>query len=160
MPATKDEIDREISWFNDEVSGVQAEFTRLLREQGHTVEVASTATTNQEELSGVYHTTRYELLIDGEFAVSLIPYGIWLIGAHGRVDVRGPSGTEKLIYIEPGDTTVRVDTSVGGARIESSTRSMFQRIEEAGWYWYDDSSYRRVSKLNSDVVEAILERVQ
>jgi hypothetical protein len=37
---------------------------------------------------------------------------------------------------------------------------MFQRIEEAGWYWYDHSSYRRVAKLNSEVVEAILERVQ
>lgn len=160
MPSTQNEIDREISWFNRELDKVQAEFTRLLRDLGHNVEVQTTSTTNQEELSGSYQTTRYDILIDGDLALAVYPYGIWLIGAHGRIDVKGPSGTEKLIYLKRGGPALRVDISSGGNRIESDTSSVFQHIDEEGWYWYDDSSYRRVAKLNHEVAEAILERVQ
>ena len=160
MPTTKADIDREISWFNEQLDKVQAEFSRLLREAGHTVEVGSTSTTNQEELSGTYETTRYHIVVDGDLELTLHPYGIWLIGAHGRIDVKGPSGTEKLIYLKRGGSALRVEISSGGKSIESESRSMFQNIEEDGWYWYDDSSYRTVAKLSREVVEAILERVQ
>ena len=160
MPTTKDEIEREVAWFNGELDRVQAEFTRLLRELGHTIEVEAGSITNQEEPSGSYQTVRYDIVIDADLELSLIPYGIWLIGAHGRIDVKGPSGTEKLIYLEPGAPAVRVEVSSGARHMESHTHSAFQNVEEEGWYWYDDSSYRRVSKLNREVAEAMLERVQ
>lgn len=160
MPATKTDIDRETSWFNQEIDKVQAEFTRLLRALGHTVEVDSSSTTNQEGLSGSYQTTRYDIEVDGDLELTLLPYGIWLVGAHGRIDVKGPSGTEKLIYLKPGGPAVRVEVSSGGRDLESHTHSTFQNVDEEGWCWYDDSSYRRVAKLNKEVVEAILERVQ
>lgn len=151
MPTTKDDIDREISWFNKELDKVQAEFSRLLREVGHTVESEATSITNTEGPSGSYQTTRYDIVVDGDLELSLLPFGIWLIGIHGRIDIKGPSGTEKLIYLEEAGPPLRVD---------SATKRAFQKIEEDGWYWYDDSSYRRVAKLNKEVVEAILERVQ
>ena len=126
----------------------------------HNVELQTTSITNREELSGSYQTTQYEIVVDGDLELSLLPYGIWLIGAHGRIDIKGPSGTEKLIYLKQGAPALRVDVSSGGRQIESHTHSTFQNVEEEGWYWYDDSSYRRVAKLNREVVEAILERVQ
>ncbi len=111
-PARED-IDHEVAWFNQQLDRVQAEFTRLLRELGHTVELEGTSVTNQEEPSGSYQTTRYDIVVDGDLELTLLPY-----------------------------------------------RHTFQNVRKQGWYWYDDSSYRRVAKLNREVVEAILERVQ
>lgn len=160
MPTTKDDIDREIVWFNKELDRVQAEFIRLLREGGHTVESEATSITNTEGPSGSYQTTRYDIVVDGDVQLSLLPFGIWLIGLHGRIDIKGPSGTEKLIYLEKAGPPLRVGSASGGTETQSATKRAFQKIDDDGWYWYDDSSYRRVAKLNEEVVEAILERVQ
>lgn len=52
-----------------------------------------------------------------------------------------------------------IPVAAAGTRVESGSDTMVQSIEEAIWYWYDDSSYR-VAKLSSEVLEAILDRVQ
>lgn len=160
MQSTKTDIDREISWYNQELDKVQAEFICLLQELDHSVELKVTPITKREEPSGSYKTARYDIVVDDDLKLSLLPYGIWLIGAHGRIDIKGPSGTEKLIYLTPGGPALRVERSSGDRKIESHTHSTFQNVDEEGWYWYDDSSYRRVAKLSREVVEAILERVQ
>lgn len=61
--SAREGIDNEVAWFNQQLERVQAEFTRLLRELGHTVKLEATSVTNQEEPSGSYQTTRYDICI-------------------------------------------------------------------------------------------------
>ncbi|MBF0200769.1 MAG: hypothetical protein HQK66_05555 [Desulfamplus sp.] len=161
MSIPREKIEHEISWFNGEVQKFKDLFITWLRELGHKVEIFEENLEKVEELSGPYKTKQYNLQIDGELNLLLRPYAIWLIGAKGRIDVTGPSGSEKFVFLTvgvPGIINEIKDSN--GAVIKQSSRQFFKNVDETNWYWYDDSSYRRVSKFSKEIIEPLLERLQ
>lgn len=161
MTVPRDRIEQEITWFNQEVEKFKNSLLSWLQELGHTVVTSEAETTISEELSGPYITKQYNLQIDQDLKICIKPFGIWLIGAKGRIDISGPSGSEKFIFFSAsrsGMTTEIKDSN--GNVIERRSHNFFQNIDEENWYWYDDSSYRKVSKFSKEIVESLLERLQ
>lgn len=161
MDISKEQIENRISWFNREVEKFKTLLLDWLQESGHAVEISEEELTKVEELSGPYKTKQYKFKIDEDLSISITPFGIWIIGARGRIDVSGPSGSEKFVFLSIGGPSMITEFKDASGRIvEKSNHSFFKNVDEDGWYWYDDSSYRKVSKLSKEVVEPLLERLQ
>ena len=161
MSDSKEKVKQEISWYNNEVEKFKCLLSQWLEELNYKVQITSRQVTKHEELSGQYETEEYQFTIDESLKISIKPFGIWLIGAKGRIDVSGPSGTEKFIYLTGGGTNTQ--TQIRDSKdnvIESSSKRLFTNVDKDDWYWYDDSSYRKVSKFSKEIVEPLLERLQ
>ncbi len=161
MGVSKEHIENRITWFNKEVDRFKKLLHDWLRESGHDVDISEEELVKVEELSGQYKTKKYNFRIDQELNISVKPFGIWIIGAEGRIDVFGPSGSEKFIFlsVEEAGITAEEESASGGV-VEKSRRALFKNVDESNWYWFDDSSYRKVSKLSREIVEPLLERLQ
>ena len=55
--------------------------------------------TNEEDLVGVYKVRNLHLFV-GKQKVSFFPMGVRIIGAEGRVDVRGPNDNAWLLFLK------------------------------------------------------------
>jgi len=161
MSVPREKIEQKITWFNQEAEQFKSLLCAWIQELGYKVDVSEKEVTKVEEISGPYKIIQYSLLIDQELEINIKPFGIWLIGAGGRIDVSGPSGAEKFVYLSTGGPGIATETKDSNGRvIEKTGRSFFKNVDEENWYWYDDSSYRKVSKLSKEIVEPLLERLQ
>lgn len=157
MVVLKDKVDTEIAWFNAQLADLNTAFIRWLKEDGHDVQDSKHEITKQEEPNGEYTTYEYTLIIDKALKITLVPYGIRIVAAKGRIDVVGPSGSEKLLYLNKEDPVT--ETSSGSPH-GKSVHYIFNNIEEDGWYWYDDSGIRKMFKVTKEVAIALLRSVQ
>jgi len=154
-------ISNEIKWYNDEILSVKEKIENWLKESGYNVSCIQKEKTNTEEISGEYKTFQFIFNIDNGINITLEPYGIWIIGAKGRIDIKGPSGTEKLVYFCKGGPGVKTEVkTASGTVMEKSSHRYFDNVDEDTWYWYDDSSYRKVVKFSKEAMMALLERIQ
>jgi hypothetical protein len=159
MAVTDTKILAEITWFNEQLSHLKDTFVAWLKEDGHTVDVVEEKIDNNEGPSGQYKTSKYTMVIDSKIKVCLVPYGIWIVAARGRVDISGPSGSEKLVYLYRGGPAVTIEMKSGNCS-EKTTRQQFNNIDEEGWYWYDDSTIRKMIKLSKETFEYLTGRIQ
>ena len=60
-----------------------------------------------EEQLGSYEAKQLKIAI-GRHVITLTPVGTFLIGARGRVDMKGPFGMVKFVIVPPASTGVRV----------------------------------------------------
>jgi hypothetical protein len=159
MVAEKDTIIAEITWFNAQIARLDEMFIQWLKEDGRDVQNSERKITKQEEMSGEYTTSEYELIVDNALKITLVPYGIWIVAAQGRIDIVGPSGSEKLVYLKKGGPATVVEIS-SGSYPGKNVHRQFNTIDEDGWYWYDDSIIRKATKLGKEVFLYLLGRVQ
>ncbi len=147
-----------VDWFNEQLFRVKYDFVRWLEELGHTVNVSEKRIEKVEAASGEYHTWMFDCSVDGVFVISIIPEGIWIIGAGGRIDFRGPSGIERLLYLfgEKASDEYRAEAVCREGRDVSR---LLGGVYEDGWYWYHDSSFRDVSKFSKETISPLLERL-
>ena len=143
MTLTKDEVLAEISWYNEQLVYLKDTFVSWMEEEGRKVDVSEEKIMNTEGLSGQYSTIKYTLIFDKNMKLCLIPYGIWIVAARGRVDISGPSGSEKLIYLYKGGPVTQFDD-----------------INEEGWHWFDDSTIRKMEKLSKEIFGYLIGRLQ
>lgn len=141
MTVTSEDIKSEIKWYNEELVSVKDKLESWLIELGYKVTVSEIEVIKNEGLSGPYKAKQFDFIIDDTLKISLLPSGIWLIGAKGRIDISGPSGSEKLLFFFSGGPGMT-------------------NIDEENWYWYDDSSYRKVVTFSKEIVQPLLERLQ
>ena len=74
-----------------------------------------------EEYLGTYEAEALALSIGNEEVVAQ-PVGTLLIGSSGRVDLSGPRKTLRIMLIEKGGPTLRINISGSDGPIETSTR--------------------------------------
>ena len=105
-----------------------------------------------------YESKRLDVFtIENEKLFSVVPYGIWIIGAEGRVELAGDSGAESLVYLlekEP-DNVVREKSSAKDYIIRHHLTG--NRVE--GWHWLDDRITGKKPLLTKDIFLALLERI-
>src|SRR5437016_9153408 len=77
----------------------------------------------EEELTGPYAVPSLEVSIPTKTDIRLVPKGIYLIGAKGRVDARSRLGTEILVWVEEGGPALRM--AVAGDDVAPVTRPVF-----------------------------------
>ena len=161
MAVAKSVIDAEIKWYNEQITLVKDNIVKRLKELGHTVEIKDINIKRKEELSGTYDTHQFDLIIDNDLKISLIPYGIWIVGAKGRIEINGPAGSEKLVYFLKGGPAISTEIkNESGTHVEKQTHKYFNNVDDEDWYWYDDSSYRKVTKFTKEIVDPLLETIQ
>ena len=149
----------EIKWYNGQLVYLRDMFVTWIKEEGHEVDVLEEKITNKEGLSGTYETFKYILTLDKAIKISIVPYGIWIVAAKGRVDICGPVGSEKLVYLYKDGPVITIETKTRNYS-EKSTHKQFNNIEEEGWYWYDDSTIRKMVKLSRELLGYLLGRIQ
>jgi hypothetical protein len=152
MPLADNNVLAEITWLNGQLVILKDTFVAWIREEGHIVDIAEENITNNEEKSGKYDTIKYTLILDKTIKICIVPCGIWIVAAKGRVDISGPSGSEKLVYL---NKCGPVETKNG-----EPAHSQFNNIAEEGWYWYDDSTIRKMVKLSREMFGYLLGRLQ
>ena len=94
-----------------------------------------TQTELSEEATGVYQLHSLEVAMPGMLAVRFVPRGIFMVGAHGRVEARSRLGREVLVWVEAGGPYLNITERVG--EVETFIgRPIFAGVAE-GWAWSD-----------------------
>ncbi|MDB5073283.1 MAG: hypothetical protein JWM87_4394 [Candidatus Eremiobacteraeota bacterium] len=102
---------------------------------------------------GHYTAPGLEITITGERLASVVPVAAVVIGAEGRVDVKGPIDQAAMLYLSgPG----RTETTIEG--VSAFRRDLFAGFEAAGWYWMLDSftPHRAVRRIDADAFRDIV----
>ena len=102
-----------------------------------------------EEVIGTYRVESLDVSLPGLPAVRFVPRGIFMVGAHVRVDFRSRLGREVLVWLEPGDPSMRMSARSGDVEEQVIGRSLFPKTSE-GWAW-SDSKRNEVQHLDEDV---------
>lgn len=153
----KEEILKEIELFNKRVSVLFEQVCGWLEEESIEFKKKESDLTLDEAQSGPYTTRRLDVFtIDNERLFSLVPYGIWIIAAAGRMELEGSSGAETLVYLEGGEGLI---ISVGASEKEKILKRKVKFAQGDGWHWLDDRIIGKKPLLTKDIFLALLERI-
>lgn len=133
VAGTQEEIDQYLSRLRDLYASVK-EWVRADEPQAT---FAETSVDLAEEFTGPYKAGSLEIARPGGIAVRLIPRGIFMVGAHGRVDARSRLGREILVWVETDSSHIHVRVGQGDRTLEQVTRPLYAEVEE-GWAWADE----------------------
>jgi hypothetical protein len=85
-----------------------------------------------EERIGTYEIDALDIIL-GDTKIILTPIGTNLIGAKGRVDMKGPRGTVKFVLVPKGSSSPKISIQV-----RTFAEDAFQQIENkpvTNWEW-------------------------
>lgn len=102
---------------------------------------------------GQYSAPGMEITLPGQRVASVVPVAAVVIGADGRVDVKGPLDQAALLYLSgPG----RIQPTIEG--LSALRRDLFAGFEAPGWYWMLDSfsPHRAVRRVDADAFRDIV----
>lgn len=109
------------------------------------------------ERNGSYNTPLLEIKNENKLIANLVPKGIWIIAAEGKLELSGSSGKESIVYLTEGGPTRKIEIK-HGAGTEKYERKPFGNKSE-GWHWLDDRILGKMPELTKDVFQNLLERV-
>ena len=102
----------------------------------------------EEQLAGRYAAKVLAVDCGPGARWQFIPRGAYMVGARGRVDVRGPLGTGILVWVEEGGPALAFREVTRGHVEESRGRHIFPNVAE-GWAWVDNDR-RELRHLDRD----------
>jgi len=113
-----------------------------------------------EEACGSYHIDKL-LITDGDRnkVAEIVPVGAWILGANGRVDIKGHYETLILVDLDKGGPSTTITTEDGVAGKHTYTKSFYRGIDENGWYWIDSTVSSKGHKLSQNFFLDLLEKV-
>ncbi len=113
-----------------------------------------------EERSGQYQAPELRILNGNKLLVELIPIGADIIGAEGRVDLRGHLDTRPILYLLPDGPVLHTSISIGSEEVlEKQNRPLFKGIDHEGWYALADRDPKSVRTLDREIFFALLKQV-
>ncbi len=105
-----------------------------------------------EDVLGRYEAPGIEVIHDGAPVATVEPLAAAVIGAQGRLDVKGPLDEVPVVYLE---SAGRMETRrVGGGVVQ--LRPLFRGVEGPGWYWITGSRTREVRRIDESSFRSIL----
>lgn len=93
--------------------------------------------------------------IRGEKIAGLIPVGGVIIGAQGRIDLKGNYDRVIILFLDKDGPTLKIKE---GDSLAKSSR-FFKGIEEPGWYWIEDKLRAKAHLVNKKLFLELLEGV-
>ena len=110
-----------------------------------------------EDLLGAYDIKRMVLVI-GLQQVVLQPVGAIIIGARGRVDIRGPKGSAKLVLVEKQSTKIRMSVGALTGTERPPLGPVATQPAELSWKFSAAPRSRELIELTSEsLMTAIME---
>jgi hypothetical protein len=147
---TATRINEEVSGYRDRVDSLYKDIRRWIAERRSDAVFSQTDLEVSEEYTGAYTLQSLEISLPTLPAVRFVPRGIFMVGAHGRVDVRSRLGREVLVWVK----AAGADQSATGDIEEESdaevSRPLFSNVAE-GWA-LSDPRHRRILGLDSNVI--------
>lgn len=147
-----------IELFNERIDALYKQVCGWLEEKKTEFDKKESGLTLTEAPSGPYETKRLDVFTkDNEKLFSIVPIGIWIIGAEGRVELAGDSGEESLVYLSAGGPSI-VTREMEGEKENIIHRKLNGSIKE-GWHWVDDRIIGKMPLFTKDIFFALLERI-
>lgn len=113
--AESEKIDpvKELSTWLDKLDSLYKKVRHFLQEyvDSGDIKIECSPIDMHEELLGGYSASKLTISI-GQIVVNLDPIGTFLIGARGRVDMRGPRGVARFVVVPPQSTQARIRVRV------------------------------------------------
>ncbi len=91
----------------------------------------------------------------GRLVAQIAPVGAHIIGADGRVDLRGRHDDEILIFLKDGAPVIESVLEKDGAGKAIKTQ-LYKGVEEPGWYWMEDKRRGKAHKVNRELFFELL----
>jgi len=149
MPETLG-MQKEVEQYRSRLGDLYSTIKRWLQTREPDAALSESRVDLVEEAAGPYHVKSLELARPGKPAIRFIPRGIFVVGAHGRVDAHSRLGREILVWVAKGGPALRTEVSVAGQKeIEQITRSLYPGVDE-GWAWADEQ-HQKLSHLTEEV---------
>lgn len=147
-----------IELYNKRIDALYKQVCEWLEEENIEFAKKESGLTLTEAPSGPYETKRLDIFTkDNERLFSIVPYGIWIIGAEGRVEFAGDSGEESLVYLsadEPSSIIKEIEDEK-----ENIIRRRSHGSKEEGWHWVDEQIIGKKPLFTKDIFLALLERI-
>lgn len=113
-----------------------------------------------EQASGPYFAPCLIINTPGGREIArLEPVGTWILGAEGRVDLRGGKDKVAIVYLKQDGPTTEFFEEEGGTEISRSSISLFKDIEQDGWYWIEDSRRGRARLITQELFRDLVSEV-
>lgn len=150
MPNTID-VQEEIARYERRLEELYDSVIAWVREEVPDAEVSDTTPVElNEQATGPYKVKSLEIAMPGRVPIRLVPRGIFVLGARGRVDVRSRLGREILYWVDYGGVSDSTSSAVSSdSTLDRITRPVYPDVEE-GWAWGDESR-RRLVHLDENV---------
>lgn len=88
---------------------------------------------------------------DRQPLAELLPTGSAIIGALGRIDLRGTLARHAFLFQTGGEPTISLGATTGDGRTSSNTsRPIVSGIDNDGWYWHE-ASVRRAKRVDESL---------
>lgn len=140
---------KEIEQYHGRLDELYRSVADWVRSREPSAKFTETVVELAEQSIGAYKAKSFEIARPGKTAIRLIPKGIFIIGAHGRVDATSRLGREILVWTEKGGPHISTTIKEGARVLEQVTRPLYRNVEE-GWAWGDERR-RRLLHLTEDV---------
>ncbi|MCD4656973.1 MAG: hypothetical protein K8S87_05455 [Planctomycetes bacterium] len=147
-----------INKFNTRLEELYAQIKLWLKEENIDFTEKTTEIELDESFSGKYKCFTQNIKIDDNLSISFVPSGIRVIGTEGKVELRGESGSESLVYLKE-QTRYFTTEKLNELKKKTKNRSEnpIHRIE--GWHWLNDSITGKKPLFNKDIFFALIERI-
>jgi len=154
---SKEQIDIEIKLYNERIQELYSNVKKWLANHSDLfpkMQFKEIDITRREELSGDYQTKKLTILSGEDKLAELIPGGIWIIAAYGRLDLVGKSGSEIIVYLSEGGSHTEVTIS----GYSSSMTSDYESMKE-GWHWIDNRLAGEAEELTEKLFIGLIKKV-
>ncbi|MDP9991508.1 hypothetical protein J2W28_002275 [Variovorax boronicumulans] len=112
-----------------------------------------------EEATGPYQAPKMSIRM-GPHVVTLLPIGTFLIGAKGRVDMKGPRGTVRFVLVPKDSSAPRITVSIRRADDPATEPQQPPPVLEWDWKIATSPPHVRYQEINEDsFLDALLEIV-
>jgi hypothetical protein len=115
----------------------------------------------EQYLIGKYSSPTLAIMnaVSNEVVAKLHPGGALVIGAAGRIDIKGTADSDYLVYLLPASgVDVEVTTKIGQQPETKKTVAspVFRNVQNEDWYWTEIKKLARVRPLTKELFMDIL----
>lgn len=149
---------KKVEIFNSRLAALFEQICRWLDEEQVEYGKDEKEITLTEQKDRTYTSKRLDVFAKGgEKLFSVVPYGVWIIGAEGRVELEGDSGTESFVYILKKEPSITIKENEGEK--ENIIHRKLNGSHQQGWHWLDERITGKKPLLTKDIFTALLERI-
>lgn len=145
-------IKEEIEIYTNNVENLYKAVQIWLEKKGYRFELETLEL--NEEKTGKYKIDKLLIYKQNKNIAELVPIGLDIIGANGRVDLMTHYDSREFLCFKNGGPVIT--TKIEGHKRE---HKIFNGIKEDGWYWVESFTLKKAYKIDREVFSSILDEV-
>jgi hypothetical protein len=143
--------------FLDELDDFYDEVEAWVKDQG--LETARGEKQIREEEFGIYNAPTLQIRQGERIIARLDPVGASIIGADGRVDLKGRVTSEIISLFEKPRPSIAIPQTFEEVASSQRAHPFYPDITESGWYWIEFRVRGRARRMSKELFIELLRRV-